>query len=596
MAALTAPPIEMAPEGKSPSHRRNNRATRHHPTHDRVVAVLAAIPLVVTLCLVAGVVWISLQVDPVTASGGVTSAAYQKLLSSGNVVVVLANTVVFVLVAVVISGILGGTAAWLVGRTTLPGKTLVRTLMTVSVIIPGYLTAMGWVFLFADRIGTVNALLADVPVLSGLQINLMNPLGMGVVQGFSIAPLFFIMLVDVFRSADPSLEDAAAAHGLSRVVVIYRVILPLMRPSILAAAFYTSMVSAAAFDIPAIIGLSGRVLTLSTYLLLVLEPGAGGAPAYGLASALGVLIVIATIVPMVLYVRLLSKSYKYGIISGKGYRMRPSRLTPKGKVYAWLFLGTYFLFGQLLPLANTIWASLQPYSRPMSLEGFGDLSFNAYRTMPWTQLINGLTNSGILMLTAPTLAIVFALFISWTVVRARFAWRGIFDFGAFLPLAVPNVVFAMSMLTMTLFIIPGTGLYGSLTAILIVYVISHISFATRNLNGVLLSINAELDEVAAVHGIGAWRRLRSVILPLLLTTMGSTWLWLALLTYRELTVATFLATTENITLPAVIWSTWTSGSSNISAAATVVGLLVIIPLICVYWLLSRRAFTRVEEG
>jgi iron(III) transport system permease protein len=595
MATVTAPSDTPATPVTPPPGRRGTSTRHRHSAFDRVVAVLAAVPLLITLALVAGVLWISLQEDPAQGTR-LTTSEYQRVLGSPTVGTVVTNTIVFVLVAVVFAGILGGMAAWLVGRTTLPGKTLVRTLMTISVIIPGYLTAMGWVFLFSPRIGTVNSFLAGVPLMRWLQVDLTNPVGMGVVQGFSVAPLFFILLVDVFRSADPALEDAGHVHGLSRAIVTARIILPLVRPSILAAAFYTSMVCAAAFDIPAIIGLSGRVLTLSTFLLLMLQPGAESVPAYGMASALGLLIVLVTIIPMVMYVRLLGKSYKYGVISGKGYRMRPTPLTVRGKIYAWLFLGTYFLFGQGLPLLNTVWASLQPYARPMSIDAWGDASLDGFRTLPWDQLFDGLRNTAILMVAAPTFAVVFAVFISWTVIRGRLSWRGLYDFGAFVPLAVPNVVFALSMLVLTLFVVPRLGLYGTVTAILIVYAVSHISFATRNLNGVLLSINRELDEVAAAHGIGGWRRLGSVIMPLLLPVIGSTWLWLALLTYRELTVATFLATTKNITLPAVIWSMWTSGTSSMAAAATVVGLVVMIPLVIAYWVLSQRALSRVKEG
>jgi iron(III) transport system permease protein len=404
------------------------------------------------------------------------------------------------------------------------------------------------------------------------------------------------MLVDVFAAADPSLEEAAQAHGIRRLTVTTKVILPLVMPSILAAGFYTAMVAAAAFDVPAIVGLSGRVLTLSTYLYLILNPGAAADPAYGTAAAIGVLLVVATLVPMILYLRLLGRSYKYGVISGKGYRIRATPLSARGKLYAWLFLGFYFAFSQLLPVLNTVWTSLQPYMRPISVDAFGDLSLDAYRTMPWDQLQQGFLNTGLLMLLAPTCAVVLAVFISSTVIRSRLAWRGLFDFGAFLPLAVPHVVFAMSMLLVTLLVLPGLGLYGTVTAILIVYVISHISFATRNLNGVLLSINRELDEVASVHGVGAWRRLLKVVGPLLLPTMATTWLWLALLSYRELTVASFLATGQNTTLPSVIWSIWTSGGTSLSAAASVLGLAVMVPLIVLYWTTSRRAFTRVEEG
>jgi iron(III) transport system permease protein len=67
----------------------------------------------------------------------------------------------------------------------------------------------------------------------------------------------------------------------------------------------------------------------------------------------------------------------------------------------------------------------------------------------------------------------------------------------------------------------------------------------------------------------------------------STWLWLALLTYRELTVATFLSSTNSITLPVVIWSAWQSGIGQ-SAAGAILAFLVMAPLVALYWFLTRR--------
>jgi iron(III) transport system permease protein len=565
------------------------------PAFDRSVAGIAAVPLALTLCLVAAAVWLSFQADPGRSNAELTFGNYKTLVSSKAVVDVLGNTLVFAGVAVLVSGLFGIVAAWLVARTTMPGKLLIRTVMTLSIILPGYVAAMGWLFLFGERIGSFNALLASLPLVGDLRIDIANPIGMGVVEGFSLTPLFFIMLVDAFRSADPSLEEAAQAHGLGKFFVMARIILPLATPSILAAAFYTSMIAIGAFDVPAIIGLSGRTLTLSTYLYLLIEPGNASAPAYGVAAATGVLIVIVTVVPMLLYLRLLSRSYKYGVISGKGYRTRSIALAASTKWAAWVFLAGYFILAQILPILNTIWVSLQPYTRPMSIAAFADVSFEAYRTLSWPLLTLGFRNTAILMLTAPTIAVAFAILISWTVIRSKIWWRKIYDYVAFLPLAVPNVVFALSMLLIALFVVPSLGLYGTIYAILIVYVVSYISFATRTLNGVLIAINAELDEVASVHGINPWRKLSTIIVPLLLPTIATTWLWLALLSYRELTVASFLATRHNITLSAVIWSGWTSGGTNLSAAMTVIGLIIMTPLIALYWIVNRQVLTRVEE-
>jgi iron(III) transport system permease protein len=77
--------------------------------------------------------------------------------------------------------------------------------------------------------------------------------------------------------------------------------------------------------------------------------------------------------------------------------------------------------------------------------------------------------------------------------------------------------------------------------------------------------------------------------------MASTWLWLALLTYRELTVATFLSTSANITLPVVIWSAWQSGIGQ-SAAEAILAFMVMAPLVWLYWFTSRHLFAPLEPA
>ena len=561
------------------------------PRFDRLSAVIAALPIAVIIVLILASFWTSLQPDSGTPARSISLQGYRDLFGSGTIGSVIINTLVFSGVSVVVSGGLGGAIAWLVARTDIPGKALIRTLMMLNVVLPGYVVAMGWLFLFAERIGSINTWLAAVFPFGSIRISVSNPVGMGVVEGFSLASLFFIMLVDAFNSADPSLEEAAQVHGTGKTSLALRIVLPLALPSILAAGFYVAIVAVAAFDIPAIIGLSGRTLTLSTYLYLLIQPGAGMLPAYNTAAAAGVLIMFMTIVPMILYQRLLRRSSEYAVISGKAYRPRAIQLSRWTTGSIWLFLGLYFAFAQVLPLLNTLWVSLQPYTRPISISGFSDISVESYTALPWPLIGLGFRNSAFLMLASPTLAVFFGIFIAWTVVRSQLSWRGIYDYFAFLPHMVPSVVFALSMLLITLFVVPGLGLYGTIYAILIAYVVTHISFATRTFNGALLAISTELADAASVHGVGPCQRLLSIVLPLMLPTVASTWLWLALLSYRELTIASFLATRENITLSSVIWSNWTSGSSSQSASMTIIGVLIMGPMIGVYWWVNRQFMT-----
>ena len=108
--------------------------------------------------------------------------------------------------------------------------------------------------------------------------------GMGWVQGLNLAPLAFIMTAAVFRSMDPTLEEAANMQGAGLITVLRRITLRLAWPGILAAAIYIFMTAFAAFDVPAIIGWGNRIFTFSTYLYLLLNPQ-DVLPSYGPGAA-----------------------------------------------------------------------------------------------------------------------------------------------------------------------------------------------------------------------------------------------------------------------------------------------------------------------
>jgi iron(III) transport system permease protein len=70
------------------------------------------------------------------------------------------------------------------------------------------------------------------------------------------------------------------------------------------------------------------------------------------------------------------------------------------------------------------------------------------------------------------------------------------------------------------------------------------------------------------------------------------WLWLALLTVRELTLATMLFSPENITLSVVVWSIWSSGNASQASAVTLVMMGLLLPLVLLYWCFGRQGAQR----
>ena len=242
------------------------------------------------------------------------------------------------------------------------------------------------------------------------------------------------------------------------------------------------------------------------------------------------------------------------------------------------------------PLLLIAYIALTPYVAPPSWEMLGRMSFVAFERVDWDLVFRGLGNTVLLVALVPTVTLVIAFCMSWLIVRSGSRYRYVLEFGAFLPHALPEVILAVAALLLSLFVLKGViPLYGTVWLIAIVYVVSRLAFATRALNSSLLQIHKELEEAAYTAGLSPVRTSWRILVPLLRPTIMSVWIWSAILVYRELTVAVFLISHDNITLPAVIWSYWNSSATNLAAAVTLVMTGVLTPLILVFWWFGRRS-------
>lgn len=554
-------------------------------------AVLAA-PVVaasaVILALLVIVLGLSFRVGGLGAPNPAWSLAnYPAIFSDGFTYRVLGNTVGFAATTLAVALGCGVPLAWLVERTDMPGKAALYAISAVGLLVPSFAVAMGWLFLMHPRIGLVNLWLEQRLGLPGPVFDITTIVGMGWVQGLSLAPLAFVMTASVFRAMDPTLEEASQIAGASWRKTMMRVTLPLAWPGILAAGIFIFTIGFAAFDVPAIIGWSNRVFTFATYLVLQLSP-TDALPHYDAAAALSVLLLAIAAFFSWWYGRMQKSAYRYQVVTGKAYRPRLLALGGAKLPIACL-IGLYLFLGILLPILVVVWASLLPYFQLPSAAAFASASLQRYWALPWGLIGDGLAHTLALMVLTPTLTLALALCFSWVVLRSRLPGRAWFDFIAFLPHAIPGLVFGIGALLLALFVIgPILPAYGTLWLLLLIFVIGRISYATRMTNTGLVQIHRELEESAQMSGAATGSVLRRIIVPLLAPTLANAWLWIALLTFRELTLAVLLTTRDNMTLPVVIWSLWLGGGLGDAAAVAFVMMCLMTPLIGLYWFIARR--------
>ena len=315
------------------------------------------------------------------------------MFSDARTYTVLLDTFAFAFVSLAIALAFGIPAAWIAERTDFRAKTLLFTLMAIGLLIPGFAAAMGWLFLLHPRIGLLNRLLIDAFHLSGPPLNISSILGMGWVQGLNLAPLAFIMTAAVFRSMDPTLEEAAADARRRRLTVLRRITVRLAWPGILAAAIYIFMTAFAAFDVPAIIGWGNRIFTFTTYLYLLLNPQ-DVLPSYGLAAALSTVATRDRGADELVVRRACSSARAASRSSPAAPIGRRSSGSAAASTAAWLFIGSYLVLSKLMPILLLIWSSLLPFFQlPSRARAARRCRCAHYLTLPWELVLTALWNT-----------------------------------------------------------------------------------------------------------------------------------------------------------------------------------------------------------
>jgi iron(III) transport system permease protein len=558
-------------------------------------ALAAGVPVAVISLVILGLLGtvVVLSLTPIPASGlsGPTFANYVGVFSDPHTLQILLNSLLFALISLVVAFAVGVPVAWLVECTDIGGKGVIIALMLVALLIPGFASAAGWLFLLHPRIGLLNVAAMQVFGLDEAPFNVLSIAGMGWVEGLSRVPIAFLMASTAFRSLDRSLEEAALTAGASGRTVLTRIMLPLVRPALLSAGIYIFMIGFGSFDVPAIIGWGNRIFVFSTYIYLLTNPQ-DVFPGYGPPAALSTVVLGFALVLIWWARRIMQQSHRYAVISGKAYRPRLARLG-RARYAAWIFFGAFITVALVLPLLVLGWASLLPFLQLPSRQALSLVSLQNYRTMPWDLLLAGLRHTAILAIAAPPLVLLFSFLFSWIGFRTRLPGRTVLDQIAFTPHAVPHIVIAMGFLLMALYVIqPVLPIYGTVWVLLFAFVIAWLSYGTRITNSGLIQIHRELEESARISGASTWSVVRRVVVPLLSHGFFLAGLYIALLTARELTLSVLLSTPANMTLPVAIWSVWINGGLGKASAALVCFILCVLPFILFYIMAMQKPRSR----
>jgi iron(III) transport system permease protein len=463
------------------------------------------------------------------------------------------NSFAFAGGATALAIVIGTGLAHLVVRTDVPFKPLMFAASLVPLIIPGILHTIAWFFLLSPQIGVLN--LHVIHPLTGHNFNITSIPGMILVEGLHLAPLVFLLMVASFRSMDPSLEESAVMSGAPLRTVFFRITLPLARPALYAAILIMAVRTLESFEVPAVLGLNQHIWVFTSRIWSTLNQ----VPAdYSTAGAYAMSLLVLTTIGVYWHGRLAKRARSYQTVTGKGFRPRPIPLG-RWKWPATALILAYFVISVVLPLAILLYASTQQFYSPPSHYTLTHITWDNYKTVWHDPLVrHGFKNSIILGLGVASAVMLIAAVASWIVVRTQLRGRWMIDNLAFLPLTIPGLVLGVAILSIYLRT-PWLPVYGTLWILFIAYLTRYIPYGMRYSSTSMYQIGRELEESALMSGAGWFQVFRRIVLPLLVPGFVAGWIYIVVVSVRELGSSVLLYSPGREVLSIAIWEMWRNG-------------------------------------
>ena len=203
-------------------------------------------------------------------------------------------------------------------------------------------------------------------------------------------------------------------------------------------------------------------------------------------------------------------------------------------------------------------------------------------------------NSLLLAIGSATIIMLVTSVICWIVVKTRLPGRWLLDNIASLPMVFPGLVLGLAIMILYLYL--PIGVYGTIWIMLIAYVTRFMPYGLRYNTTSMLQIHKELEESAAMSGASWVTTFWRIILPLLKPGLLAGWIYIVIVSVRELSSSILLYSPGTEVMSILIWELWENGQYvELSALGVMLILALFVLVLAAQWL-GRRFGIREASG
>jgi iron(III) transport system permease protein len=222
--------------------------------------------LLTSLVLLYGVIYPNLHLisESFQQDGRWSLQSYSAALSQSTVIEAIFNSIGLSLATVFFCAVVGVPLAFVFERYAFPGRRIFATLAALPLVLPPLVGTVAFIFLCGES-GIVSHAVQSLFGLTSAPWTLRGWPALLLFHTYTMYPFFYVLTGAGLRRIDAGLAEAARGLGASSSRVLFRVLLPQLTPSLIAAALLTFMTSMASFSAPLFFGGNVRVLTLEVF-------------------------------------------------------------------------------------------------------------------------------------------------------------------------------------------------------------------------------------------------------------------------------------------------------------------------------------------
>jgi iron(III) transport system permease protein len=451
----------------------------------------------------------------------------------------------------VLATALGLGISFILVKSPVPHKNLLQGLFLLPLFLPAYITTVAWVDVFLF-LGLSPAMIYSPATVVFVLTMLFTP----------VAMLIF----------SPSLANINANHEAAALLLVpypkvfFRIVLPLIRPAMLAALLLIFVLAVSEFTVPAFLSVPVLVTDIFTQFSAFYN--------YAAAITQSSLLVLLCLTGLVIEYKLTAGKI-FLTVSGRN-QPRPLMLPSKSKWFLFGLLAFYLACVTFIPLGLLI---RQSFAR-----GTGDFlrAFSLLQAEMGHSFLYAAAGAGIITLVG----------LGFSYLKHNHSGWGIdlMLLGAF---CIPAVVAGIALIGFynTPWLNP---VYASPAIVIIAYVMRFTFVAERIIQNRLLQLPESLEQAARIHGAGTWTYLRRILLPLSAQALFGAFIISFIFCLGELGTTIMVYPPGTSLLPIKIFTLMANAPQSLTSSLCLVTLLftaTVLGLLLSGWQLARKGIS-----